>query len=106
MVAMTRSPYRTYVVAMVVAFVVTAAVLVVVMAARQHTCLIETQADPLGGLPASRIPAQCAAQFHTHVQGSLIVSGIVALLVAPAVAVWRMVPPRRRRQEQQPVELH
>jgi hypothetical protein len=90
-----RSPYRTYAVTVVVAFVVTATVLVIAMTVKQHTCIIDTQADPLGDLPASQIPVQCARQFHQHIQGSFVVSGIVALLVAPLVAVWR-VPGRGR----------
>jgi hypothetical protein len=92
---MTRSPYKTYAVTLVVVFLLTAAVLVVVMAVKQHTCLVETQADPLADLPVSRIPAHCASQFHRHIQASLILSGFVALLMAPAVAVWR-IPARRQ----------
>ncbi len=76
-------------------FVLLALALLGVMAVKQQTCLIETRADPLGGLPSSGIPAQCASRFHQHIEGSLVVAGAVASLVAPAVAVWRM-PGRRR----------
>jgi hypothetical protein len=71
-----------------VTFVLTALALLAVMAVKQHTCLIETQADPLGGLPASGIAAQCTSQFQQHVQGSLVAVGAVASLVGPAVAGW------------------
>lgn len=80
----------TYVVVRGVTFVLTALALLAVMAVKQHACLIDTQADPLGGLPASGIPAQCASQFHQHIQGSLVAAGAVASLVVPAVSVWRI----------------
>lgn len=92
-----RSPYRMHVVVLVVTFVVIALVLVAVSAVKQHTCLVEMQADSLGGLPASGIPALCASRFHTHVEHSLVVAGAIALVVAPAVAIWTMSGPRRRR---------
>lgn len=82
-------------VVLVVTFVVMALVLVAVSAVKQHTCLVEMQADPLGGLPASGIPAFCASRFHGHVEHSLVVAGAIALFVAPVVAIWRMPGPRR-----------
>jgi hypothetical protein len=92
--SMFRSWFRAYVVVFVALLLVTASVLVAIMAIKQHTCLLETQADPLGGLPSSRIPALCASQFHRHVEGSLILAGTFSMFVASAFAIWRL-PPRR-----------
>lgn len=89
---MFRSWFRAYVVVFVGASLVIASVLVVVMAVKRHTCLRETQADPLGGLPPSGIPALCASQFHHHVEGSLILAGVVGLFVVSAFAIWRLSP--------------
>jgi len=91
---MFRSWFRECVAVFVGVLIVTASIAVVVMAVKQHTCLLETQADPLGGLPTSRIPAQCAMQFHQHVEGGLVLAGTVSLFVSSAFAIWRL-PPRR-----------
>jgi len=93
---MFRSWFRAYVAVFVAVLLVTTSVLVVVMAVKQHTCLIETQADPLGGLPPSQIPDQCATRFHQHVEVSLIVAGAISVFVASAIAIWRL---SARRQE-------
>jgi large-conductance mechanosensitive channel len=91
---MRQSAYKACVVVLAVSFVVVAAFLVAVMAVKQKTCLSQTQADPLGGLPASRIPAQCAAQFHQHVEIGLVMAGIISLLIAAVFTIWRL-PSRR-----------
>jgi hypothetical protein len=54
----------------------------------QHTCLVATQADPLGGLSTSGIPAQCAAQFHVHLLHGLIVAAGIATLAMALTMIW------------------
>jgi hypothetical protein len=92
--SMFRSWFRAYVAVFVAVLLVTASILVAIMVVRQHTCLMEMQADPLGGLPASRIPAQCASQFHQHVEGGLILAETFSMFVASAFAILRLSPRR------------
>jgi hypothetical protein len=93
-----RSAYRACVVVLVLSFVVTACTLLQVMAVKHNTCLSQTQADRLGGLSTSGIPAQCAAQFHQHVEMSLVVAGLFSVFISSAFAMWT--PSRRRRSVQ------
>lgn len=83
-----RSPLKMFALAFALTFLIVTVVLVAIMASKQNSCFIATQADPLGGLPSPAIPNLCASEFHRHIAESVLFSGLVALLVASGAATW------------------
>jgi hypothetical protein len=83
-----RSPSKGFFFTFVVTVFITVAVLLAITAIRHHTCLTETQADPLGGLSPAAVPTKCGSQFRIHILESLGISILVGLLLASPVALW------------------
>jgi len=96
MQVMLRSPLRAAAVVFLLSFLLIAMVAVIVTAISHHNCLVGTQADPMGNLPASRIPSFCEARFHGHLSGGLIFAGVVSTFVSALVTIWRFAPRRAK----------